>query len=85
MVYIIFREDYMQSKVTAKGQIVIPSKLRQKYNIKNGTRIQFYEKNGEICLLPVTPEIIDKNFGFIGTRGILLKALMKEKDIERNI
>ena len=56
------------SVVTSKGQVVIPSKLRRKYGIKNGTRVHFYEVNGEIRLVPVTPELIDKNIGLLGTR-----------------
>jgi len=73
------------STVTIKGQIVIPAKLRRKYGIKNGTRIHFYEKNGEIIIVPVTAEIIKKNAGFLGTKGKLLKALMEEKKLEHKL
>lgn len=73
------------STVTIKGQIVIPAKLRRKYGIKNGTRIHFYEKNGEIIIIPVTAEIIKKNAGFLATKGKLLKALMEEKKRERKL
>ncbi len=44
--------------VTSKGQLVIPAKLRRKYNIKTGTRINFIEDNGKIILQPVTREYI---------------------------
>ncbi len=73
------------SVVTSKGQVVIPSKLRHKYGIKNGTRVHFYEVNGEIRLVPVTPELIDKNIGLLGTRGKLMRALMEEKKREREL
>jgi len=73
------------SIVTSKGQVVIPSKLRHKYGIKNGTRVHFYEVNGEIRLVPVTPELIDKNIGLLGTRGKLMRALMEEKKREREL
>jgi len=73
------------SVVTSKGQVVIPSKLRHKYGIKNGTRVHFYEINGEIRLVPVTPELIDKNIGLLGTRGKLMRALMEEKKREREL
>ena len=39
------------SIVTTKGQVVIPAKIRRKYGIKIGTKIQFEEKNGEIIIL----------------------------------
>ena len=73
------------SVVTSKGQVVIPSKLLHKYGIKNGTRVHFYEVNGEIRLVPVTPELIDKNIGLLGTRGKLMRALMEEKKREREL
>lgn len=71
--------------VTVKGQVVIPSKLRRKYGIKNGTKIFFYEKSGEICLVPITPELIKENAGFSKTKGKLLQALIEEKNRERKL
>jgi AbrB family looped-hinge helix DNA binding protein len=73
------------SSVTVKGQVVIPVKLRKKYGIKNGTRINFYDENGEIHLIPITPEMIEKNMGFLGTKGKLLRMLMEEKKREREL
>ncbi len=68
-----------KSIVTVKGQVVIPSRLRRKYGIKNGTLIHFYEKKGEIRLVPVTHELIDANIGFLGTKGKLRRALEEKK------
>ena len=73
------------SIVTVKGQVVIPSKLRKKYKIKNGTRIQFQEEGDGIKLLPITQELIRSKVGFLGTKGKLLKALMDEKKKEREL
>lgn len=44
--------------VTSKGQLVIPVKIRRKFNIKKGTRVNFVEYNGRIYLQPVTREYI---------------------------
>jgi len=71
--------------VTTKGQVVIPAKFRRKYGIKIGTKIQFIEEDGEIKLLPITEESIDKNIGFLGTNGKLLKKFMEEKKLEREL
>ncbi len=71
------------SVVTVKGQVVIPSKLRRKYGIKNGTLIHFYEKEGEIRIAPLTHAVIDANLGFLRTKGRLKKALFEEKRLER--
>ena len=71
--------------VTSKGQLVIPSKMRRKFGIKPGTRVNFFEEEDGIKIIPVTPEVIDANKGFLGTGGKLLKALMEEKKKEREL
>jgi AbrB family looped-hinge helix DNA binding protein len=71
--------------VTIKGQVVIPSKLRRKFGIKQGTQVTFFERNGEIVLKPITDEYIRGMAGVIGTKGRLLKALKEEKAKEREL
>ena len=73
------------SIVTVKGQVVIPSRIRKKFGIKIGTRIHFLDEGKEIKMIPITPEMIESNFGFLGTKGKLLKALMEEKKREREL
>jgi AbrB family looped-hinge helix DNA binding protein len=65
--------------VTAKGQIVIPSKLRRKFSIKEGTQVYVYERDGEIAIRPITDDYIRNMAGMAGTEGKLLKALIAEK------
>jgi len=45
--------------VTSKGQLAIPAKLRRKFNIKKGTRVNFLEDGGKIIMQPVTREYIN--------------------------
>ena len=73
------------SIVTSKGQVVIPSKLRRKYGIKNGTRIHFFEANGEMRIVPVSPELFDQDIGFLGKKGKLMRALLEDKKREREL
>jgi AbrB family looped-hinge helix DNA binding protein len=74
----------METTATAKGQIVIPSSVRRKLGIKEGTRIQIEvnEDEREIILKPLTREYIHSIRGKYRGRG-LLKALMAEKKRER--
>jgi AbrB family looped-hinge helix DNA binding protein len=77
---------YMEAGfVTSKGQLVIPSKLRRKFGIKPGTRVNFYEEEDGIKIVPLTPEVIDSNIGFMKTNGKLLKALIEDKKKEREL
>jgi len=71
--------------VTSKGQVVIPSKLRKRFGIKTGTQINFFEEEDGIKIMPLTPEIIKANKGFLGTKGKLLKLLLEEKKKEREL
>lgn len=72
------------SIVNGKGQVVFPSRIRKKHKIKNGTKIQFIDEGNEIRMVAITSEIIDSNFGFLRTKGKLLKALMDEKKVKEN-
>lgn len=74
-----------RSTVTIKGQVVIPSGIRKKYGIKSGTKVYFLDQEGIIKIIPVTSEVIEANFGFLKTKGKLLKALMEEKKREREL
>lgn len=71
--------------VTSKGQLVIPSKMRKRFGIKPGTKINFYEEEDGIKLMPITPDVVKANIGFLGKEGDLLKALMEEKKKEREL
>jgi AbrB family looped-hinge helix DNA binding protein len=76
----------MHANTSAKGQIVIPSALRQKYGIKKGTRVEFLEEDGKIVLLPRTMEQFDQALVRVRRRlkGIdLISALEQERESER--
>jgi len=75
-----------ETTTTSKGQIVIPSSLRRKFGIKEGTRIQIdaNEKDGVITLRPITREYVHSVRGRYKGKG-LLKALMAEKAKEREL
>lgn len=74
----------METTATSKGQIVIPSSVRRKLGIKEGTRIhiQVDEEAKQIILKPITREYIHGLRGRYRGKG-LLRALMAEKKRER--
>jgi AbrB family looped-hinge helix DNA binding protein len=69
--------------VSEKGQVVIPAEFREKFGIKKGTSVKFFEKDGEIRLVAMTKELIRKNCGILGTKGKLTKLLAEDKKAER--
>jgi AbrB family looped-hinge helix DNA binding protein len=76
----------METTATSKGQIVIPSSLRRKFGIKEGTRIQIEvdESTKEIILKPITREYVHSLRGKFKGKG-LLEELMTEKQRERKL
>lgn len=71
--------------VTTKGQIVIPSKIRSRHKIKQGTRVCFIEEGSDIILKPLTDDYIDGLRGALKTNGRALKTLLDEKKREREL
>ncbi len=76
----------VETYMTVKGQIVIPSKVRRKLGMKEGTRVQVDvdEATQRIILTPITREYIEGLRGRYKGKG-LLKALAAEKRREREI
>jgi len=76
----------VETYMTVKGQIVIPSKVRRKLGMKEGTRVQVDVDEGthRIILTPITREFVEGMRGRYKGKG-LLKALAAEKKRERKI
>ncbi len=76
----------METTATSKGQIVIPSSMRKKLGIREGTRIQIEldEDAKEIILTPITRDYVHSLRGRFNGKG-LLKALMAEKKKESEL
>lgn len=70
--------------VTSKGQIVIPSKIRQRLNIKKGTKLYVEERGDEMVLRTVTPAYFNKMAGILQTKGRLSKSLLAERAKDRS-
>jgi AbrB family looped-hinge helix DNA binding protein len=74
--------ETMSSKVTSKGQVVIPKKLREKYGIRSATAVRWIEKDQGILMVPESEDPIVAARGMLEGSGIL-KAYLKEKRREK--
>jgi AbrB family looped-hinge helix DNA binding protein len=76
----------VETTVSTKGQIVIPSSIRRKLGIEDGTRIHIEvgERNMQIVLTPITREFIRSLRGKYKGRG-MLKALEEDRKREREL
>jgi AbrB family looped-hinge helix DNA binding protein len=72
------------SKVTTKGQIVIPKRIREKYGIYPSTSIRWIEKKEGILMVPDSEDPIIAARGMLEGAGVL-RAYQKEKDKEKEM
>ncbi len=70
------------SKVTSKGQVVIPKKIRDKYGIQPSTVIYWLEKEDGVFLMPDSDDPIISARGMLKGSGIM-KSYLKEKKAEK--
>ncbi|MDQ6911482.1 MAG: AbrB/MazE/SpoVT family DNA-binding domain-containing protein [Verrucomicrobiota bacterium] len=66
----------------AKGQVVIPRRLRTEFEIEEGTRAQVYAENGHIVLKPITAKYIKSLRGKYKHLG-LMKAFNQSRKEDR--
>lgn len=53
------------TKVTQKGQVVIPAEFRKKYGIRTPGQVEIVEKEGYLAIMPLPDDSV------IGSRGML--------------
>jgi AbrB family looped-hinge helix DNA binding protein len=73
------------STVTTKGQLVIPSKLRRKYAIREGTQVAFLEEENRLVLQPLTPEFVRSLRGCLKGEPSAFKHLLEDRKRERDL
>ncbi|MEK6692851.1 MAG: AbrB/MazE/SpoVT family DNA-binding domain-containing protein [Nitrospirota bacterium] len=66
-------------KTLSKGQIVIPSEIRKKYNIKPGSELQIMEYGGIIYIIPPVDNPIKAAMGALPSKPSLSEVLLKER------
>ena len=69
--------------MTAKGQVVIPSKVRRRLNMKKGTRLCVIEKEDGVELKPLTADYFEKMAGIVKTKRKLTDILFEERQKEK--
>lgn len=69
--------------VSTKGQIVIPSQIRKKYNLKPKSKIEFLDRGKEIVLIPLPENPFKSSYGILKGKGISTKDLIDFRRAER--
>ncbi len=70
------------SRVTSKGQVVIPKKLRKKYDIAPATMIRWIPREEGLLMIPEKGDVIKAARGMLKGSNVL-KTYQKEKKLEK--
>ena len=80
------RQNMNTAYVTTKGQLVVPSRIRRRFGIKPGTRVNFVEEGDRIIFQPVTREYISSFRGIFkqkpGEKSVV-QELIEERRAEK--
>jgi AbrB family looped-hinge helix DNA binding protein len=69
----------MQAKVSAKGWVVIPAKLRRRFDLKPGATVGFKATDQGILITPGATDPVETLYGKLAGKVSLTKALLKER------
>lgn len=67
------------STLSAKGWVVIPQELRERYRLKKGDKVHFVEYGGVIAVVPVSENPIEESAGMLKGDTPLVEALLKSR------
>ena len=69
--------------VSTKGQLVIPSEMRESLGIEPGTRIAVTLQGHRIILEPVSEKLVDETRGLLAGGPSLSAVLKKEREKDK--
>jgi len=72
--------ETLKSKVTSKGQIVIPKEIRARYGIKKATIIHWIQKGEGVLMIPDSEDPVMAARGMIPKSGLIAKLLQNRRD-----
>jgi len=67
------------STLSAKGWVVIPQELRERYGLKKGDKVHFVEYGGVIAVVPISKNPIGESTGMLKAETSLVGALLKSR------
>lgn len=71
------------AKVSAKGWVVIPKDLREKYGLKKGTQVQVIDYGEILALVPLPDDPVEALHGMLEGGPSLTRDLLVERAKER--
>jgi len=67
------------SVISAKGWVVIPKALRERYGLKKGRKVYFVDYGGVISLIPALDDPIEQAMGMFKGGPSLTEELLRDR------
>lgn len=67
------------SKVSTKGQVVIPAELRKRHHLEPGENVRIFEYGELICIAPLVRDAVEAAYGALPPEPSLVEELQKER------
>jgi AbrB family looped-hinge helix DNA binding protein len=74
-----------QSKVSVRGQTVIPQEIRERLGIKPNTRLAWFVRDGAATVIPVPDDPIRASLGMLKGSGFTFEDFIRERNREREL
>jgi AbrB family looped-hinge helix DNA binding protein len=74
-----------QTKVSVRGQTVIPQEIREEFGIKANSRLAWSSRNGVIIVVPIPEDPVEAAFGVLAGRGFTLRDFLEERQKDREL
>lgn len=69
--------------VSAKGWVVIPKAMREKYGLEKGSRVQVLDYGQILAIVPIPDDPVEALHGMFEGGPSLTEALLAEREQER--
>lgn len=71
------------SKVTVKGQVLIPGDIRKRHRIDPGTEVRFVEYGNVVCIVPVVADPVAAAWGMLPSEPSLADELLEDRKLDK--
>ena len=75
----------LKSKVSVRGQTVIPQEIRERLGIEPNSEIAWWIEGGTVTVVPIPEDPVEASIGMFAGRGYTLDDFLKEREAEREL
>ena len=73
----------MELRISTKGWVVIPAKLRKKYDLSPGDTVHIVDYGNVLAIVPSLKDPVEDAAGLLQGKESLADALLEERTAER--